>query len=46
MVAHNFKSNIKNWDFQDGGVVQKPPGNAEDTGMIPGSGRFHNTWSN
>ena len=28
-------------DFPGGPVVEKPPANAEDTGSIPGLGRFH-----
>ena len=28
-------------DFPGGPVVKNPPGNAEDTGLILGLGRFH-----
>ena len=28
-------------DFPGGPVVKNPPANAEDTGFIPGPGRFH-----
>ena len=41
MTAHNFKSNIKNWGFPGGSVVQKPSANVGDTGLIPGPGRFY-----
>ena len=29
------------WDFPGGLVVKNLPANAEDAGLIPGSGRFH-----
>ena len=28
-------------DFSVGPVVKNPPANAEDTGSVPGLGRFH-----
>ena len=28
-------------DFPGGPVVENPPANAEDTGSVPGLGRFH-----
>ena len=31
-------------DFPDGPVIENLPVNAEDTGSIPGLGRFHMTW--
>ena len=33
-------------DFPDGTLDRNPPVNAEDTGWIPGLGRFHVLWSN
>jgi len=32
-------------DFTCGPVVNNPPTNARDTGLITGLGRFHMTWS-
>ena len=32
-------------DFPGGTVVKNPPGNAVDTGSIPGPGRSHMLWS-
>ena len=29
-----------------GSVIKNPPVNAGDTGLIPGLGRFHRSWSN
>ena len=31
-------------DFPGGPVVQNPPANAGDTGLIPGLGGFHLPW--
>ena len=39
-------NNRDSLDFPDGPVVEDPPANAEDTGLIPGPGRFHMPWSN
>ena len=36
----NTKQNGQNLDSPDGPVVKNPPTNAEDTGLIPGPGRF------
>ena len=33
-------------DFPRGAVVKNPRGNAGDTGLSPGPGRFHMPWSN
>jgi len=33
-------------DFPNGPVVKDIPANAEDTGSIPGQGRFHMPWGN
>ena len=33
-------------DFPGGTVAKNPPASVEDTGLIPGPGRFHMTWSN
>ena len=33
-------------DFSCGIVVNNPPANARDTGLITGLGRFHITWGN
>ena len=34
------------WGFPGGAGVKNPPANAEDTGSIPGLGRFHVPQSN
>ena len=39
-----LKSIVK--DFPDGAVDKNPPANVEDTGLIPGLGRFHMPQSN
>ena len=39
MAPFIFKAN--NRDFPGGTVVQNPPANAGDMGLIPGPGRFH-----
>ena len=33
-------------DFAGGAVVKNPPANAGDTGLSPGPGRSHMSWSN
>ena len=33
-------------DFPSDAVDKNPPASAGDTGLIPGLGRFHITWSN
>ena len=36
-----FKKKRKFWDFLDGPMVKNLPGNARDTGLIPGLGKSH-----
>ena len=36
-----LNSELRNRDSPGGTVVKSPPANAEDTGSIPGPGRFH-----
>ena len=42
------KSPIKGkaYNVPGGPVVESPPANAGDTGLIPGPGRFHVPWDN
>ena len=41
-----FKKNNGLLGLPGGIVGENPPANAEDTGLIPGLGRFHVLWSN
>ena len=38
-VIHHYSLDL--YCFPGGSGVKNPPANAEDTGLIPGSGRFH-----
>ena len=46
---NNLEKEEQNWRYQDfsgGAVVKSPPVNAGDTGLSPGPGRSHMSWSN
>ena len=39
-VGHNLAAEQQQPEFPGGPVVKNPPGNAGDTGSVPGLGRF------
>ena len=44
--AQKQKARSKAWDFPGGSVVKNPPASEGDTGLSPGPGRSHTSWSN
>ena len=47
-IDGNFHQEVQNsaQGFPGGAVVKNPPANAGDTGLSPGLGRSHMSWSN
>ena len=41
ITVWRYSNDLKFGTFAVGPVVKNPPANAEDTGLIPGPGRFH-----